>query len=49
MASSLTNLVTNLTEGIHKIKYKYCNCFLEFESVMEYLIKYKSPFCNKDC
>ena len=46
MANSLSNLVNNLSEGIHKIKckyrhndkecrtcsikYKYCNCFLEY-------------------
>ena len=46
MASSLSNLVNNLSEGIHRIKckfghdhktcetrgvkYKYCNCFLEY-------------------
>ena len=28
MASSLSNLVDNLTEGIYKIKYKGCDCFL---------------------
>ena len=48
MASSLSNLVNNLPEGIHKlecelghhdkkcetcgIKYKYCDCFLEYTS-----------------
>ena len=29
MANSLLNLVNNLTEGIHKINCKDCNCFLE--------------------
>ena len=33
MAISLLNLVDNLAEGIHKIKCKDCNCFLEYESV----------------
>ena len=33
MASSLPNFVDNLPEGIHKIKSKDCNCFLECESV----------------
>ena len=33
MATSLTNVVHNLTEGIHKIKCKDCDCFLEYESV----------------
>ena len=29
MASSLSTLVDNLTEEIHKVKCKDCNCFLE--------------------
>ena len=29
MAISLSNLVSNLTEGIHKTKFKDCDCFLE--------------------
>ena len=33
MASSSSNLVDNLAEGIHKIKYKDCDCFLEYENV----------------
>ena len=32
MAISLLNLVDNLAEGIHKIKCKDFNCFLEYES-----------------
>ena len=47
MASSLSNLVDNLTEGIHKIKCKDCDCFLEYESVKDNLIKYKCLSCNK--
>ena len=35
MATSLSNLVDNLTEGIHKTKFKDWNCFLEYESVKE--------------
>ena len=31
-----------------KIKCKDCNCFLEYESVRDYLIKYKFLSCNKD-
>ena len=31
MERSLSNLVDNLTEGIYKIKYKDCNCFLEYK------------------
>ena len=46
--SSLSNLVDNLADGIHKIKYKDCDCFLEYESVKDNLIKYKSLPFNKD-
>ena len=35
MASSLSNLVDNLAEGIHKIKFKDCDCFLEYEGVKD--------------
>ena len=31
MASSLSNLVDNLTGRIHKIKCKDCDCFLEYK------------------
>ena len=48
MASSLSNLVDNLAEGIHKIKCKDCDCFLEYESVKDNLIKHKRLYCNKD-
>ena len=41
MANSLSNLVDNLTEGIHESNCKYCDCFLEYESVKDNLIKYK--------
>ena len=37
---SLSNLVDNLAEGIHKIKRKDCDCFLEYESVKDNSIKY---------
>ena len=33
MATSLSNLFGNLTEGIDKINCKDCDCFLEYESV----------------
>ena len=65
MASSLSNLVNSLFEGIHRIKckfghndkkcgtcgikYKYCDCFLEYTDFKEYLIGYKCLFCNKKC
>ena len=47
MATSLSNLVDNLTEEIHKIKCKYCDCFLVYKSVNDDLIKYKCLSCNK--
>ena len=31
MATSLSNLVDNLTEEIHKIKCKDCDCFLNIK------------------
>ena len=46
MANSSSNLVDNLAEGIHKIKYQDCDCFLEYESVKDNLIKYKCLSCN---
>ena len=64
MASSLSNLVNNLSERIHKIKckyehddnkcepfrikYKYCECFLEYTIFKDDLIKYKCLYDNKD-
>ena len=47
MASSLSNLVDNLAEGIHKIKCQYCDCFPEYESVKDSFIKYKCLSCNR--
>ena len=37
MAHSLSNLVDNFAEGIHKTKRKDCHCFLEYKSVNESL------------
>ena len=48
MAISLSNLVDNLTEGIHRIKCIDCDCFLEHEGFMDNSIKYKCLSCNKD-
>ena len=48
MASSLSNLVDNLTEGIQKIKCKDYGCFLEYKNVKGNLIIYKCLSCNKD-
>ena len=48
MVTSLSNLVDNLTKGIHKFKCKNCDCFLKYESVKENSIKYKCLSCNKN-
>ena len=48
MATSWSNLVDNLTEGIHKMKCKDCDCFLEYESVKENWMKYNCLSCNKN-
>ena len=48
MASSLSNLADNLEERIHKIKCKNFDCFFEYESVKDNLMKYKCLSCNKD-
>ena len=48
MAISLSNLVDNLIEGTHKTKWKNYDCFLEYESVKDNLIKYKCLSYNKD-
>ena len=48
MATSLSNLAHNILEGIHKIKCKDCECFLQYESVNENLIKHKYLSSNKD-
>ena len=47
MASPLSNLVDNLAEGIHKIKFKDCDCFPEYERVKDNMIKYKCFSCSK--
>ena len=46
MASLLSSLVGNLTEGIHKIKCRGFGCCLEYESVNKNLIKQKGLSCN---
>ena len=48
IATSLSNLVDNLIEGIHKIKCKDCNCFLEYESDKDNSIKCECLSCNKN-
>ena len=47
MTSSLSNLVDNLTEAIHKTKCKDCDCFIEFKSVKDNLIKHKCSSGNQ--
>ena len=47
MANSLSNLVDNLTDRMQKIKYKDCDCFLEYENIKHDLIKFKCLSCNK--
>ena len=41
-------LLVILEEGIKKIKWKDCGCFLEYESVKDNLRKYKCLSCSKD-
>ena len=48
IASSLSNFVDNLAEGVNKIKCEDCDCFLGYESVKDNLIKYKFLSCNKN-
>ena len=64
MASSLSNLFNNFSEGINKvkcnyghndkkceicrIKYKYCNFFLEYKKFKGDLIEYKCLCSNKN-
>ena len=40
-SNSLSNVVDNLAERIDKVECKNCDCFLEYESVKDSLIKYK--------
>ena len=47
-ATSLSKLVDNLKERIHKIKCKDCRCFFEYERAKDNLIKYKCLSCNKE-
>ena len=64
-ASSLSNLVNNLSEGLHiikcklghgdkknekcGIKWKYCDCFLEYANFKYELIECKCSICNNNC
>ena len=57
MASSLPNVFDNLAKGIHNnkkyvtrgIKYKDCECRLEYISLKVDLIEYRCLCCNKNC
>ena len=48
MATSLSNLIDNLIEGILKRERKDCDFSLEYESLKDNMMKYKSLSCNKD-
>ena len=48
MASSSSSIADNLTEGIHKIKFKGCNCFFGYKSVKDNLRKHNCLSFNKD-
>ena len=48
IASSLSNFVDNLPKEIHKTKCKDWNCFLEYQSANDNLIKYLYLSCNKN-
>ena len=48
VTTSLSNLVDNLIEAIHKIKCKDYDFFLEYEILQDNLIKSKCLSCNKD-
>ena len=47
MTSSLSNLVDNLLEGIHKNECKDCGCFLEYKGVKGSLIIREFLSCNE--
>ena len=49
MASSLSNLLDNLSEGIHKIKCTNSNkCYNEYTNFKDVLIEFKCLCCNKN-
>ena len=49
MASSLSNVVGNLAEGIHKIECTNCNmCCFEYTNPKDDLIEDKCLYCNKN-
>ena len=46
MVTSLSYFVDNFKEETHKIKCKYCDCFLEYASFKDNSIRFKCSFCN---
>ena len=48
MTTSLSKLVDNLVKAIYKIKWKDCDCFLEYDSAKDDLINERCLSCNKD-
>ena len=48
IATSLSNLVDNLTEETHKNKCKDCDCFLQYECAKQNSTKNKCTSCNID-
>ena len=48
MASSLSNRLDNLAEGVHKIKCKECDCFLAWWEIKKKEIKNIFKFSNND-
>ena len=48
MGSSLSNILDNLGEGIHRVKFKDCNGSLEYKSVNNNLINYKYSSYHKN-
>ena len=47
MASSVWNLVNNLSKRIHKIKCKDCDCFPRYESVKGNSIKHEAHLATR--
>ena len=47
MTTSLSNIVDDLAEDIHKVKCKNWNFFLKYERAKDNFIKNKRSFCNK--
>ena len=47
LATSVSNLVDNLTGGIHQLKCKNCNCFLEYKNIKDSLIEYNCSSSSK--